>query len=117
MTGLTTHVLDTSNGVPARGVKIELYKYSGGVRTKIRETVTNDDGRSDVPILTEESFTANEYELMFHVGDYFRSAGANISEPPFLDMIPVRFYVADHTRHFHVPLLVSPWGYSTYRGS
>jgi len=117
MTGLTTHVLDTANGIPAKGVKIELYKYSGGVRTKIRETVTNDDGRTDAPILGEDQFVPNEYELMFYVGDYFRGKCANISDPPFLDSVPVRFYVADHTKHFHVPLLVSPWAYSTYRGS
>lgn len=117
MTGLTTHVLDTANGTPAKGVRIELYKYPGGSRSKIRETITNEDGRTDAPILSEEFFIPHEYELVFHVGDYFRQAGANISEPPFLNIIPVRFSVADHTKHFHVPLLVSPWGYSTYRGS
>ncbi|MBT5047855.1 MAG: hydroxyisourate hydrolase [Rhodospirillaceae bacterium] len=117
MTGLTTHVLDTANGIPAKGVKIELYRHSGGVRSKIREVVTNDDGRTDAPMLSQDQFVPNEYELLFHMGDYFRETGANISDPPFLDLVPVRFRVADHTKHFHVPLLASPWGYSTYRGS
>jgi len=117
MPGLTTHILDTTHGVPASGVKIELYKYSGGVRTRVRETVTNEDGRTDSPMLSEEQMMPYVYELLFHMGDYFRAKGVELPETPFFDVISVRFTIHDHTQHFHVPLLVSPWGYTTYRGS
>jgi len=117
MPGLTTHILDTTHGVPASGVKIELYKYSGGVRTRVRETVTNEDGRTDSPMLSEEQMMPNIYELLFHMGDYFLAKGVELPETPFFDVISVRFTIHDHTQHFHVPLLVSPWGYTTYRGS
>lgn len=117
MSGLTTHILDTANGVPASGVKIELFKYSGGVRTRVRETVTNADGRTDSPMLSAEQCVPNIYELLFHMGDYFRGTGADLPDPPFLDIVPVRFTIQDHTQHYHVPLLASPWGYTTYRGS
>ena len=117
MSGLTTHILDTTNGVPANGVKIELYKYSGGVRSKVRETVTNDDGRTDSPMLSEEQMMPYVYELLFHIGDYFRKAGTELPDQPFFDVVSVRFTIHDHTQHYHVPLLASPWGYTTYRGS
>ena len=117
MSSLTTHVLDTANGIPAKGVMIKLFKFSGGIRTRVRDTVTNEEGRTDVPILSEEYFVPNIYELEFYVGDYFRGVGGTISDPPFLDVVPVRFSVVDHTAHHHVPLLVSPWSYTTNRGS
>lgn len=110
---LTTHVLDTAAGRPASGVRITL---SRGGET-LRETVTNDDGRADGPLLAGAEFAPGVYELAFHVGDYFRARGTPISDPPFLDVVPVRFGVAEAGRHYHVPLLISPFGYSTYRGS
>lgn len=117
MSGVTTHILDTANGVPAAGVKIELYKTVGGVRSKLREAVTNNDGRTDTPMLSPEQCVPNTYELLFYVGDYFRGRGADLPDQPFFDVVPVRFTIFDHTQHFHVPLLASPWGYTTYRGS
>ena len=117
MPGLTTHILDTTNGIPAGGVKIELFKYSGGVRTRVREAVTNDDGRTSSPMLSAEQMVPNIYELLFYVGDYFSEKGADLPDRPFFDVISVRFTIHDHTQDYHVPLLVSPWGYTTYRGS
>jgi 5-hydroxyisourate hydrolase len=117
MSGLTTHILDTTNGIPARGVKIELFKYSGGVRTKFRETITNDDGRTESPMLSAEQMVPYTYELLFYMGDYFRDKGTELPDQPFFDVVSVRFTIHDHTQHYHVPLLVSPWGYTTYRGS
>jgi 5-hydroxyisourate hydrolase len=114
---LSTHVLDTANGKPARGVALELMALEGGARRLIVEAVTNQDGRTDAPLLTGESFGPGSYELLFHVGDYFRSLGATAAEPPFLDVVPIRFTIAEPDGHYHVPLLVSPWSYSTYRGS
>jgi 5-hydroxyisourate hydrolase len=106
MKGLTTHVLDTKNGRPAAGMKIELYSLG-----KLLKTVTtNADGRTDAPMLNEQEFAAGSYELVFHVGDYF-------GDRSFLDQVPVRFIIADANAKYHVPLLVTPWAYSTYRGS
>jgi 5-hydroxyisourate hydrolase len=105
---LTTHVLDTARGRPAAGVAIELARLTGGGRELLATATTNADGRTDEPLLRE--LAAGEYELAFAVGDYF-------GEAPFLDRVPVRFRVADPDAHYHVPLLVSPWSYSTYRGS
>ena len=120
MTGyLTTHILDTATGVPAEGVEIDLYKVSGNSHKKIATTVTNDDGRTDTPILPEEKFEIGMYELVFKVGDYLRSTVSddNLSDGPmFLEEIPIRFGMAQED-HYHVPLLLSPYGYSTYRGS
>ncbi len=114
---LTTHVLDTAAGRPAAGVRIELSRDG----ETLRDTVTNDDGRADGPLLAGADFTPGVYELAFHVGDYFRAQAnareRNIPEPPFLDVVPVRFGVSQADRHYHVPLLISPFGYSTYRGS
>lgn len=104
---LTTHVLDTSRGRPAAGVTIELFRDGA----QVARAVTNADGRTDAPLLEGEAFTAGTYELVFQVGDYFDL------EPPFLDRVPVRITVADPGENHHVPLLVSPFGYSTYRGS
>ena len=118
MTGLTTHVLDTASGTPAEGLKIDLYRLTGEVREKIRTVATNSDGRVDGgPILIGDTFIVGEYELVFHAGDYLRDRGATLTEPAFLDVIPIRFGISDITAHYHVPLLLSPYGYSTYRGS
>ncbi|MBW6423161.1 hydroxyisourate hydrolase [Rhizobium sp. XQZ8] len=118
MTGLTTHVLDTASGAPAEGLKIDLYRLKGEARERIKQVVTNSDGRVDGgPMLIAESFLAGEYELVFHAGDYLRARGINLTEPAFLDVIPIRFGISDTTAHYHVPLLLSPYGYSTYRGS
>jgi 5-hydroxyisourate hydrolase len=118
MTGLTTHVLDTARGVPAKGLKIDLYRLAGDTREKVKSVSTNSDGRvDDGPILADETFKAGEYELVFHAGDYLRMTGHSLPEPAFLDVIPIRFGIADTTAHYHVPLLLSPFGYSTYRGS
>ena len=112
---LTTHVLDTASGRPAAGLKIELFRAGGGAPlTSIR---TNADGRADAPLLEGESFAAGQYELRFHAGDYLRANGTALPEPAFLDIIPIHFGIADAAAHYHVPLLLSPYGYSTYRGS
>ncbi len=108
---LTTHVLDTANGRPAAGIHIELHSLDDGHRTKLGEAVTNGDGRTDRPLLEGPELTAGLYELTFHIGSYFGSA------PGFLDSVPVRFRITDANAHYHVPLLCSPWAYSTYRGS
>lgn len=118
MTGLTTHVLDTASGMPAEGLKIELYRLKGNDREKLKTVSTNSDGRVDGgPMLIGETFVAGEYELVFHAGDYLRARGVKLAEPAFLDVIPIRFGIADTVAHYHVPLLLSPYGYSTYRGS
>jgi 5-hydroxyisourate hydrolase len=114
---LTTHVLDTSLGRPGKGLRIELYRLEGDVRVFIKDVTTNSDGRCDAPVLENDAFTVGQYELVFHAGDYFRSQGVEMSDRPFLDVIPLRFGVADASQHYHVPLLVTPYSYSTYRGS
>jgi 5-hydroxyisourate hydrolase len=113
---LTTHVLDTARGVPAQGISIWLYRISGNSREKIAQTVTNADGRSDTPILPQETFKTGQYELVFFVGNYLRRHGLVREEPLFLDQVPIRFAMSEDS-HYHVPLLLSPYGYSTYRGS
>jgi 5-hydroxyisourate hydrolase len=110
---LTTHVLDTAHGRPAAGVAITLRRGS----EVVARAVTNADGRTDGPLLQGEALAAGRYELRFHAADYFAGVGAELPAPPFLDLIPVRFGIADPDGHYHVPLLVSPWAYSTYRGS
>lgn len=112
---LTTHVLDTALGRPAAGLRIELYRL-GGREERLTELHTNSDGRADRPLLEGDALTAGIYELRFHAGDYLRRAGA-LPEPAFLDVVPIRFGIADPGQHYHVPLLLSPYGYSTYRGS
>jgi len=114
---LTTHVLDTSIGQPAAGVRIELRREHDGVPVKLSEVITNSDGRSDRPILSDEAFSPGVYELYFYVGDYYRDRGVTLDTPAFLDLVPIRFGLSSRDEHYHVPLLVSPYGYSTYRGS
>jgi 5-hydroxyisourate hydrolase len=114
---LTTHVLDTANGSPAAGVRIDLVVLSAESETTLVTVRTNADGRCDSALLEGDAFAAGLYELRFHVGDYFRGKGENLPAPPFLDVVPVRFGIASADQHYHVPLLISPYGYSTYRGS
>ena len=108
---LSTHVLDTSRGRPAAGVKIELWSLAGSRRKLVKSIYTNVDGRTDAPVLAEPELRAGEYELVFFVGDYFHV------DPPFLDRVPVRFRITDTQAAYHIPLLCSPWSYTTYRGS
>jgi hydroxyisourate hydrolase len=118
LAGLTTHVLDLTRGGPAPGVRIELYELGKeGARRLVTSTTTNADGRTDRPLIGGTDARVGEFELLFHAGDYFRAEGAKLADPPFLDVVPIRFAVADPAAHYHVPLLVSPWSYSTYRGS
>jgi 5-hydroxyisourate hydrolase len=111
---LTTHVLDTARGRPAHGLRIDLFRVEGETLHHLKGTETNDDGRCDAPLLADETMKAGTYELRFHAGDYF-SRSAETSA--FLDMIPIRFGITEEDAHYHVPLLVSPFSYSTYRGS
>ena len=114
---LTTHVLDTTSGQPGMGVTIELGRLEDGRREALGRVTTNADGRCDAPLLEGAALRPGLYELVFHVGDYFRARGLRLPEPAFLDRVPVRFGIADAGKHYHVPLLISPYGYSTYRGS
>ncbi len=113
---LTTHVLDTATGKPAAGLSIALYHLDGDARTHLKTVVTNSDGRCDAPLLAGAEFRTGEYELVFAAGNYLRGLGLSLPKPAFLDEIPIRFGMAGPV-HYHVPLLVSPYGYSTYRGS
>ena len=116
MGALTTHVLDTSAGRPAAGVRVELFRdHRGG--EPVAGSETNADGRCVAPLLQGDALRSGEYELVFHAGDYFRASGIAVTDPPFLDRVVIRFGVADPSRHYHIPLLLSPYGYSTYRGS
>ncbi len=118
LAGVTTHVLDVTIGRPAQGVRVEFYELgSGSERKLIVDIVTNADGRTDKPLVSADEARAGRFELIFHAGDYFRRRRAELADPPFLDVIPIRFGLADLQAHYHVPLLVSPWSYSTYRGS
>ena len=116
---LTTHVLDTANGCPAGDMKITLWAIASNSlqRTLLQEVRTNADGRTDKPLLADDDFKAGVYELTFEVGDYFHHKDPTLSKPYFLDVVPLRFGIADADAHYHVPLLTSPWSYSTYRGS
>lgn len=114
---LTTHVLDTARGCPAAGMKIMLFKISGTAHHKLLEVVTNDDGRTDAQILPADKFETGTYELVFCAGDYLRASGQAAQDPLFLDEIPIRFGMSDPDAHYHVPLLLSPFSFSTYRGS
>lgn len=116
---LTTHILDTAHGCPAAGVRIELWSVNLETNQKslIKTITTNADGRTDEPLLIDGELKTGVYELVFMVGDYFQKSGAKLSNPPFLDRIPLQFGIAEPNTHYHVPLLVSPWSYSTYRGS
>jgi 5-hydroxyisourate hydrolase len=118
MTGLTTHVLDTALGAPAKGVMIDVFRINDEVREYLKTVRTNADGRIDGgPILEGEAFRKGIYELVFHTGPYLKFTAQKLSDLLFLDIIPIRFGVADPGQHYHVPLLLSPYGYSTYRGS
>ena len=113
---LTTHVLDTARGCPAQGLKIELFAIAGETRSLLKTLVTNDDGRTDEQILPADQFATGTYELVFHAGAYLDAIGTPPEAPRFLDIIPIRFGMSEAS-HYHVPLLLSPFGYSTYRGS
>jgi 5-hydroxyisourate hydrolase len=118
LAGVTTHVLDVTTGRPAEGVRVELYALaSGSVRELIADLVTNADGRTDEPLVSADQARAGQFEIIFHAGDYFRRRRAELADPPFLDIVPIRFGLADPHAHYHVPLILSPWSYSTYRGS
>ncbi|MEM9107819.1 MAG: hydroxyisourate hydrolase [Pseudomonadota bacterium] len=114
---LTTHVLDTASGKPAAGLSIELFAMDGETRSHLKTVATNSDGRCDAPLLSGDELKTGTFELVFHAGDYLRQSGIALNEPAFLDVIPIRFGIADAGAHYHVPLLISPYGYSTYRGS
>ncbi|MEX3014636.1 hydroxyisourate hydrolase [Gymnodinialimonas hymeniacidonis] len=117
MTGyLTTHVLDTARGCPAEGMQIDLFLIEGETRTHLKTLKTNDDGRTDEQILPASDFQIGEYELVFHAGDYLDATGTPPESPRFLNIIPIRFGMSE-AAHYHVPLLLSPFSYSTYRGS
>ena len=114
---LTTHVLDTAGGCPAANMKIELFAIDGDNRRLLSSATTNSDGRTDKPMLAGADFAQGTYELVFHAGEYIRATASGIPEVPFLDIVPIRFGISDTGAHYHVPLLVSPFAYSTYRGS
>ena len=115
---LSTHVLDTMHGRPAQGVVLELYALSaGGTRALITQTTTNADGRTDAALLEGAGFRPGCYEIVFHLGDYFRRQGGPVADPPFFDLVPIRFELVDADYHYHVPVIAAPWTYSTYRGN
>ncbi len=114
---LSTHVLDTVHGGPAPGVRLTLHRIEGDSRALVKEAVTNADGRTDEPLMSGDGFKPGLYEITFHIGPYFAGRGVKPADPPFLDAVPIRFAIAEPDGHYHVPLLCSPWAYSTYRGS
>jgi len=114
---LTTHVLDTARGAPAAGLRIELFRLDGESRESIGTFETNADGRTDAPVLPADAFSTGAYELVFHAGAYIEHSGDTLPAGVFLDVVPIRFTISDATAHYHVPLLLSPYGYATYRGS
>ena len=116
MTKLTTHVLDIYSGKPGAGIKVELYYLNNNNKEKKNTVTLNQDGRADKPLLEGQDFLKGKYELVFFVGDYFKSVSKS-DQLPFLDDVVIRFGISNPTQHYHVPLLVSPWSYSTYRGS
>ena len=116
MTKLTTHVLDIFSGKPGKGIKVELFFFNGEKREKINSIILNSDGRSDKPLVENETFKNGKYELIFYIGDYFKKI-TTLNELQFLDDVVVRFGISNNKENYHVPLLVSPWSYSTYRGS
>ena len=117
MRKLTTHVLETSAGTPAAGMRIDFAALAANGTGPVRTLYTNAQGRTDEPLLAGDGMLRGEFELTFHVADYFRRQGRALADPPFLDRVPIRFAIADIAAHYHVPLLCSPWAYSTYRGS
>jgi 5-hydroxyisourate hydrolase len=114
---LSTHVLDTAHGCPAAGMAVTLQRLDGGTATTLKRLTLNADGRADGPLLAAHEMAAGRYRLLFEVAPYFRARGVELPEPPFLDTVTVDFGIADAAGHYHVPLLVSPWSHSTYRGS
>lgn len=114
---LTTHVLDTARGCPAAGLKIELFDLDADNSSPLVTAITNNDGRCDAPMRNASNLRKGRYELRFHVSDYFTAQNVILENGQFLDVVPIQFVVADETAHYHVPLLVSPYGFSTYRGS
>jgi 5-hydroxyisourate hydrolase len=118
MARLTTHILDTSQGRPAANVRIQLFRLlADGDRLLLADLHSNHDGRTDEPMLSGDAITPGSYELLFHMGDYFSLHYVGLADPAFLDQVPIRFAIAEAGGHYHVPLLASPWAYSTYRGS
>jgi 5-hydroxyisourate hydrolase len=117
MASLTTHVLDTAQGIPAQKLCIHLSRRTPTGYQHLKTIYTNSDGRADAPLLGPDDGVSGHYELVFCVGAYFAASGLKLAEPAFLDEVPVRFAIANESGHYHVPLLVSPWGYTTYRGS
>lgn len=115
--GLSTHVLDTMHGAPAAGMAVSFFRVEAQGAALLRQLVLDTDGRADAPLLADADMRAGRYRLVFSVAAYFRRRGASLPEPPFLDEVPIEFGIADPAAHYHVPLLVSPWSYSTYRGS
>ena len=111
---LTTHVLDTAQGKPGAGIRVDLLRMEGSGLAQLKSVQTNRDGRTDQPLIEGDALRAGTYQLEFHVGEYFKAQGL---AGGFLDVVPVRFVIADAAQHYHVPLLCSPWSYSTYRGS
>jgi 5-hydroxyisourate hydrolase len=114
---LSTHVLDTAHGKPGAGVKVELYRIGDGGRVLLKSDATNQDGRCGAPLLEGEALRPGQYELVFAAGDYFAAQGVKLAEPRFIDRVTIAFGVADASQNYHVPLVVTPWSYSTYRGS
>jgi 5-hydroxyisourate hydrolase len=119
MTGLTTHILDLTHGKPANNVTIKLYFKDNQTNewNQLKTAITNQDGRLDHPLLSEDEIKIGSYEVVFHIGTYFLDKNIDLSDPAFLEEVPVRFQIADTATHYHVPLLISPWGYQVYRGS
>jgi 5-hydroxyisourate hydrolase len=117
MGNLTTHVLDTANGCPAAGMAVSLYRLDGAAPTLLKQITLNHDGRADAPLLADATFVPGRYRLVFGVAAYFRALGTTLADPPFLDEVPLDFGLAVVGQHYHVPLLASPFAYSTYRGS
>lgn len=117
MARLSTHVLDLVHGRPAAGMRIELFRMDGGRRELVRSVQTNQDGRTGEPLLSGEALPTGIFELVFHTAEYFRAAGTALADPPFLDEVTIRFGIDPSAGSYHVPLLLTPYGYSTYRGS
>ena len=116
MTKLTTHVLDIFSGKPGKGIKVDLYYIQNNKKEKLNSVILNNDGRADNPLIEGSDFKEGQYELIFFVGDYFKKL-TNLPKTPFLDEVVIKFGISNPSEHYHVPLLVSPWSYSTYRGS
>lgn len=114
---LTTHVLDTAHGCPGAGIRLDLYAIIDNERTLVTSKITNDDGRCGEPLLEAAALQAGQYELVFHAGDYYAARGIDLPSPRFLDRITLAFGIADPSQNYHVPLVMTPWSYSTYRGS